>query len=54
VAKNDTPFVLLVIGVPTLVVVILIQKIIPDEFDILLTWGWVAFMLWLWFEAMSF
>jgi len=54
VSKHDVPMLGLVIGLPTFFVVSLIKKIIPDEFDVLLTWGWVAFMLWLWYEAMSF
>ena len=54
VSKNSVPPTLLLFGVPALLIVGIVSKYTPIEFDRLLAIGWVAFMVWLWFEADRF
>ena len=54
VSKNSVFPTLLLFGVPALLVVGIVSKYTPVEFDRVLAISWVAFMVWLWFEADRF
>ena len=53
-SDNDVPQIFLLIGVPSLFIVAIISKYTQVEVDRLMFFGWLAFMLWLWSEAIHF